>query len=107
MSQLICDLISKRKDLVVLGPRRAIDSVSDMSVLNNRNVVFVVSTAGVGEFPAGSKKFGQTLFGETKIDVNYESTLKTLSALSVSFSPKSFAVFGLGDVTIISVRRTS
>ncbi len=98
MAQLLCDLISKRKDLVVLGPPRAIDSVSDMSVLNNRNVVFVISTAGVGEFPAGSKTFGETLFGESKIDVNYESTLKTLSALSVSFSPKSFAVFGLGDV---------
>ena len=97
MAQLLCDLISKRKDLVVLGPPRSIDSVSDMSVLDNRNVVFVVSTAGVGEFPSGSKKFGETLFGE-KIDVNYESYLKTLSSLSVSFKPKSFAVFGLGDV---------
>ena len=97
MAQLLCDLISKRKDLVVLGPPRSIDSVSDMSVLDNRNVVFVVSTAGVGEFPSGSKKFGETLFGE-KIDVNYESNLKTLSSLSVSFKPKSFAVFGLGDV---------
>ena len=103
MAQLLCDLISKRKDLVVLGPPRSMDSVSDLSVLNDRNVVFVVSTAGVGEFPAGAKKFGQYVFGgvesSSKITVDYESVLKSFNPLSAAeFQPRSFAVFGLGDV---------
>lgn len=56
----------------------------------------LVVTAGVGEFPDGSKGFVKEAFG-AKIEHDYESKPIQLSQSGLDLSNVDFAVFGLGD----------
>ena len=58
-----------------------------------KKAIVVVSTAGVGEFPDGSKGFAKEVFGP-KIEANYED--EPVNA-EVDLGNVDFAVFGLGD----------
>ncbi|CAO3701383.1 hypothetical protein G6F70_004741 [Rhizopus microsporus] len=62
----------------------AMDDYPDIQELSGEtNVVFVVSTAGQGEFPSNSREFWKALNGLILGDIN--------------FSELNYAVFGMGD----------
>ena len=84
------------------GAPEKLDGLGDaLEGVAGTNVIVIISTAGVGEFPSGSKKFGERIFPHA-LEPSYEAVLGRSSegddALKASFRPRSFAVFGLGDV---------
>eukprot|EP00939_MAST-03C_sp_MAST-3C-sp1_P001394 g1394.t1 len=103
LASALADLVSARGlNVDKSGPRKLDDLCNDLEGVKGKNVVVVVSTAGVGEFPSGSKKLGEMLFPHA-LDEFYEKSLASSSSvadnLSIdAFCPRSFAVFGLGDV---------
>ncbi|KAG1456680.1 hypothetical protein G6F55_006370 [Rhizopus delemar] len=77
-------LASRAKSRGLKVKLMAMDDYPDIQELSGEtNVVFVVSTAGQGEFPSNSREFWKAINGLILGDVN--------------FSELNYAVFGMGD----------
>ncbi|CAO3677514.1 unnamed protein product [Rhizopus stolonifer] len=77
-------LASRAKSRGLKVKLMAMDDYPDVQELaNDTNVVFVVSTAGQGEFPSNSREFWKTL--------------NTMILGDINFSELNYAVFGMGD----------
>ena len=61
-----------------------------------KKVVLLISTAGVGEFPDGSKGFAKEVF-PAKIEKQYEGESLSIHKDALDLSLVDYAVFGLGD----------
>lgn len=100
----ICQKIKQNGFYVDTGGPISLDSVMAHDRLTapaeedgpRKKAIAIISTAGVGEFPDGSKGFAKEAFG-ARIEKDYESHGVQLDQSGLNLSNVDFAVFGLGD----------